>query len=31
MEDESLSDAYVIDDADSFEEAKKKIEAIVRR
>ena len=31
MEDESLSDAYVIDDADSFEEAKRKIEEIVRR
>lgn len=31
MEDESLNDAYVIDNADSFEEAKKKIEAIVRR
>lgn len=31
MEDECLSDAYVIDDADSFEEAKKKIEEIVRR
>lgn len=31
MEDESLSDAYVIDDADSFEEAKKKIKAIIRR
>lgn len=31
MEDESLSDAYVIDDADSFEEVKEKIEEIVRR
>lgn len=31
MEDESLNDAYVIDDADSFEEAKKKIKAIIRR
>lgn len=31
MEDESLSDTYVIDDADSFEEAKKKIEEIIRR
>ena len=31
MEDESLSDAYVIGDADSFEEAKEKIEEIVRR
>ena len=29
MEDESLSDAYVIDDADSFEEAKEKIEKII--
>ena len=29
MEDESLSDAYVIDDADSFEEAKQKIEKII--
>ena len=29
MEDESLSDAYVIDDADSFEEAKAKIEKII--
>lgn len=31
MEDESLSDVYVIDDADSFDEAKEKIEKIVRR
>lgn len=31
MEDECLSDTYIIDDADSFDEAKKKIEAIVRR
>ena len=31
MEDESLSDAYVIDDANSLEEAKEKIEKIVRR
>ncbi len=30
MEDESLSDAYVIDDADSFEEAKAKIEKIIK-
>ena len=30
MEDESLSDAYVIDDADSFEEAKEKIERIIK-
>ena len=29
MEDESLSDAYVIDDADSFDEAKAKIEKII--
>lgn len=29
MEDESLSDAYGIDDADSFEEAKEKIEKII--
>ena len=30
MEDESLSDAYVIDDADSFDEAKAKIEKIIK-
>lgn len=30
MEDESLSDAYVIDDANSFEEAKEKIEKIIK-
>lgn len=30
MEDESLSNAYVIDDADSFEEAKAKIEKIIK-
>lgn len=30
MEDESLSDAYVIDDADSLEEAKEKIEKIIK-
>ena len=30
MEDESLSDAYVIDDANSFEEAKAKIEKIIK-
>lgn len=30
MEDESLSDAYVIDEADSFEEAKEKIEKIIK-
>lgn len=30
MEDESLSDAYVIDDADLFEEAKEKIEKIIK-
>lgn len=29
MEDESLNDAYVIDDADSFDEAKEKIEKII--
>ena len=29
MEEESLSDAYVIDDADSFDEAKAKIEKII--
>lgn len=31
MEDECLSDAYVIGDADSFDEAKEKIEEIIRR
>ena len=30
MEDESLNDAYVIDDADSFDEAKAKIEKIIK-
>lgn len=30
MEDESLSDVYVIDDADSFDEAKAKIEKIIK-
>ena len=30
MEEESLSDAYVIDEADSFEEAKEKIEKIIK-
>lgn len=30
MEDECLSDAYVIDDADSFDEAKAKIEKIIK-
>ena len=30
MEEESLSDAYVIDDADSFEEAKAKIDEIIK-
>ena len=30
MEDEILSDAYVIDEADSFEEAKEKIEKIIK-
>lgn len=30
MEDESLSDAYVVDDADSFDEAKAKIEKIIK-
>lgn len=30
MEDESLSDAYVIDDANSFDEAKAKIEKIIK-
>ena len=30
MEDESLSDAYVIDDADSFDEAEAKIEKIIK-
>ena len=31
MEDESLNDAYAIDNADSFDEAKRKIEKIIRR
>lgn len=30
MEEESLSDAYVIDDADSFEEAQEKIDEIIK-
>ena len=30
MEDESLNDAYVIDDVDSFDEAKAKIEKIIK-
>lgn len=30
MEEESLNDAYVIDDADSFDEAKAKIEKIIK-
>ena len=30
MEEESLSDAYVVDDADSSEEAKEKIEKIIK-
>ena len=30
MEDKSLSDAYVIDDANSFDEAKAKIEKIIK-
>ncbi len=29
MEDESLSDVYVVDDADSFEEAKAKIKKVI--